>query len=176
MQAKDGSISHPVKSDYEAYAMAKSHEEKTYATRSISGITFLKMKGKNITITTNDEFDADTLRNSSVQPPKKWYARVLDTVDNTVAIGVPATLKGFWGWLAHDAFKYNQGKVAKDPVVVEQRLDTVTNNSEMVSSHDVEVVTEQELVIVEQPLVIETETNTNNSTNTTNNYAAPEVP
>jgi hypothetical protein len=166
-------------SDYQAYTQAVKEEPKTFDRFSIDGAKMIKIKagfGKELTIKVTDELKQS---HSSVAPPKPWYSRALDTVDNIVNVGVPATLKGWGGWLVHDAFKYNQGKVAKNPVVVEQRLDTVSSHESTIET--VEVVNQQELVVVQEPLIIETTTNNDNSVNdnsqnTTNNYDAPEVP
>ena len=157
---KDGkTISYPAKTDYEAYAMAKSHEPKTYATRSITGIKWMKLKG-DITIETRDELDNLV----GIQAPKNKFDRAMDSVDRTVPI-LGSVSKWFFGL---DTVKYVAGKLAKDPLVVEQRHDTVNNNN----TETVEVVNQQELVIVEKPVIVET--STDNSTNTTNNYNSDE--
>ena len=83
-------------------------------------------------------------------------------------------------WRGFEAFEHNQNKVAKDPVVVKQQ-NTTTNTSTsvsdtMVSSHDVEVVTQQELVVVDKPFVVETTTtNFNGPTNNGEIQVGPNV-
>jgi hypothetical protein len=144
--------------DYQAYALAKSHQEPTFDTFSLKGAEYIKIKGKNLELKLTDELKVQ----NNLEKPKSWFDRTMDSVDRAFPI-VGSVAK--W-WIGLDFGKDVVDGLAKDPVIVEQRHDTVT-------SHDT-VTTTETVEVVEQDVVVEVPTpfpqNIDNSTNTVNNY------
>jgi hypothetical protein len=130
-------------SDYQAYAKVVQEQETTFERFSIEGVDFIKIKGDNLKIAVRDEI----AKPKGIKAPKKWYERLADSFDHTVATLAPPALKGWMGWLANDAFKFNQEQMVKDPIVVDQRHDTVTNNES--NTETVEVVEQQSVEVIE---------------------------
>ena len=83
--------------DYQTYVTHKAMEPKTFATREIKGVTFIKMKGKNITITTNAELE----NYESLQQKETWFK----SLTNMVTSAVPYASKLGMGYLAADVMK-----------------------------------------------------------------------
>jgi hypothetical protein len=125
--------------DYQAYALAKSHEPKTFDTFSLEGAEFIKIKGKHLKLSLTDEFKQP----STLARPKSWFERTMDSVDKAFPIVGKVAV---W-WMGFDFGKDVVDGLAKDPVIVEQRHDTVTSHDTVTET--VEVVEQERVEIIE---------------------------
>jgi hypothetical protein len=125
--------------DYQAYALAKSHEPKTFDTFSLEGAKFIKIKGDNLKLRLTDELKSQP----TLEKPKSWFDRTMDTVDRAFPILGKVAI---W-WMGFDFGKDVVDGLAKDPLVVEQRHDTVTSHDSVTET--VEVVEQDVVEVIE---------------------------